>query len=107
MTESASPGRRSRRGGRPASRRANELAGQVAADLIDRPTRRRAGVFRRAIRRETSRLRDRRRGIAVALLSLTFGVGAPGMIARGDAAGADAPAYWAGVRMWRYGVESD
>src|SRR2546423_3515166 len=100
MTESASPGRRSRRGGRPASRRANRLAGQVAADLIDRPTRRRAGVFRRAIRRETSRLRDRRRVIAVVLLSLTFGLVAARMIARGDAARADARAYWAGARSW-------
>jgi len=103
MTDSASPGRRSRRGARAASRRANELAGQVAADLINRPTRRRAGVFRRAIRRETSRLRDRRRLIAVVLLSLTFGLVAAGMIARGDAAGADARAYWAGVRIWLNG----
>ena len=103
MTESGAPGRRSRGGPRRASRRANWLAGQVAADLIDRPTRRRAGVFRRAIRRETSRLRDRRRIIAVVLLSITFGLVAAGMIARGDAAGADARAYWAGVRIWLNG----
>jgi hypothetical protein len=103
MTDSATPGRRSRGSARDASRRAKRLAGQVAADVIDRPTRRRAGVFRRAIRRETSRLRDRRRVIAVVLLSLTFGLVAAGMIARGDAAGADARAYWAGVRMWLNG----
>ena len=40
--------------------------------MIDRPTRRRAGVFRRALRREASRLRDPRRIAAILLLSLTF-----------------------------------
>ncbi|HEY0442656.1 MAG TPA: glycosyltransferase family 87 protein [Candidatus Limnocylindrales bacterium] len=69
-------------------------------ELFDRPTRRRAGVFRRALRREASRLRDRRRILAMALLIVTFGLVAAGMIARGDAAGADARAYWAGVRIW-------
>jgi hypothetical protein len=73
---------------------------QLATGLIDRPTRRRAGVFRRALRREVSRLRDRRRLIAMTLLIITFGFVAAGMIARGDAAGADARAYWAGVRIW-------
>ena len=72
----------------------------LAAELIDRPTRRRAGVFRRALRREASRLRDPRRAAAMTLLILTFGLIAAGMIARGDAAGADARAYWAGVRIW-------
>ena len=73
------------------------------ADRIDRPTRRRAGVFRRALRRQTSRLRDRRRLIAVIVLSVTFSLLAAGMIARGEAAGADARAYWAGVRIWLNG----
>jgi hypothetical protein len=70
------------------------------SDVVDRGTRRRAGVFRRAIRREVSRLRDRRRILAIVLLSLTFALLLSGMIARGDAGGADARAYWAGVRIW-------
>lgn len=70
------------------------------ADLLDEPTRRRAGVLQRAFRRQASRLHERRRLIAIGLLSLTFSLLAAGMIARGDAAGADARAYWAGVRIW-------
>ncbi|MGZ9277243.1 MAG: glycosyltransferase family 87 protein [Candidatus Limnocylindrales bacterium] len=80
--------------------------GRIVADLSDlfgEPTRRRAGVYRRALRREVSRLRDRRRLIAIVLLSLTFSLLAAGMIGRGDAAGADARAYWAGVRIWLNG----
>jgi hypothetical protein len=69
-------------------------------DMIDRPTRRRAGVFRRALRREAFRLHDPRRIAAIILLSVTFALLVSGMIARGDAGGADARAYWAGVRMW-------
>jgi hypothetical protein len=72
-------------------------------NLIDRPTRRRAGVFRRAIRRETSRLRDRHRQVAIVLLSLTFGFTLAAMLARGEAVGVDAQAYWAGVRIWLAG----
>ena len=37
------------------------------------------------------------------LLSLVFAVVAAGLIARGEAAGADARAYWAGVRIWLNG----
>ena len=66
------------------------------------PTRRRAGVFRRALRREASRLRDPRPSLAIVLLSLTFSCW-PGLIGRGEAAGADARAYWAGVRIWLNG----
>ena len=80
--------------------------GRVVADLgelIGAPTRRRAGVFRRALRREASRLHDRRRLLAIALLAITFSLLAAGMIARGEAAGADARAYWAGVRLWLNG----
>ena len=42
------------------------------SDVVDRGTRRRAGVFRRALRREASRLHDPRRIVAIVLLSLTF-----------------------------------
>jgi len=71
--------------------------------MLGTPTRRRAGVYRRAIRREASRLRDHRRVIAIVLLSVTFSLLAAGMIGRGEAAGADARAYWAGVRIWLNG----
>jgi Glycosyltransferase family 87 len=80
--------------------------GRIVADLgsmVDPPTRRRAGVFRRALRREAFRLRDPRRITAIVLLSLVFALLAAGLIARGDAGGADARAYWAGVRMWLNG----
>ncbi len=73
------------------------------SDVVDRGTRRRAGVFRRALRREASRLRDPRRVAAIILLSLTFALVLSGMIARGEAGGADARAYWAGVRIWLNG----
>jgi glycosyl transferase family 87 len=63
----------------------------------------RAGVQRRAIRREISRLHDRRRIVAMALLILTFGFIAAGIVGRGEPAGADARAYWAGVRIWLNG----
>ena len=55
------------------------------------------------MRREASRLRDHRRVIAIVLLSVTFSLLAAGMIGRGEAAGADARAYWAGVRIWLNG----
>jgi hypothetical protein len=80
--------------------------GRIVVDLsdwVDRPPRRRAGVFRRAHRREASRLRDPRRIAAVLLLSLTFALILSGLIARGEAGGADARAYWAGVRLWLNG----
>jgi hypothetical protein len=73
------------------------------SDVVDRGTRRRAGVFRRALRRETSRLRDPHRIAAVVLISLTFAVVLSGLLARGEAGGADARAYWAGVRIWLNG----
>lgn len=81
-------------------------SGRIVVDLsglLSATTRRRAGVFRRALRREVSRLRDHRRLIAIGLLALTFSLLAAGMIGRGDAAGADARAYWAGVRIWLNG----
>jgi hypothetical protein len=70
---------------------------------LDAPTRRRLDVHRRALRREISRLRDRRRIIAMALLIITFGFLAAGIVGRGEPAGADARAYWAGVRIWLNG----
>jgi hypothetical protein len=73
------------------------------SDVVDRGTRRRAGVFRRALRREATRARDPHRLAAIILLSVTFALLLSGMIARGEAGGADARAYWAGVRIWLNG----
>lgn len=73
------------------------------SDVVDRGTKRRAGVFRRALRREVSRARDPHRIAAMVLLSVTFALVLSGMIARGEAGGADARAYWAGVRIWLNG----
>ena len=64
---------------------------------------RRAGTIRRALHRETIRLRDRRRIAAMAILIILFGFGIAGMWARGDVAGSDARAYWAAVRLWLEG----
>src|SRR5689334_19006292 len=64
------------------------------------PRRRRVGVIRRALRHEVSRIRDRRRILAMVLLIITFGCIAAGLVARGEPAGADARAYWAAVRIW-------
>jgi hypothetical protein len=82
--------------------RVQQVAGRQV-ELLDRPTRRRAGVWRRALRRETSRLHDRNRIAAILLLAIVGGIFAAGLIARGEAAGADARAYWAGVRIWLNG----
>jgi hypothetical protein len=57
-------------------------------------------TFRRAIRREAVRLRDRRRIAAMVILIVLFATACAGMWARGDVAGADARAYWAAVRLW-------
>ena len=63
-----------------------------SGDTIAGPTRRRAGVWRRALRREGSRLRDPGRITAIVLLAIVAGVFAAGLLARGEAAGADARA---------------
>jgi hypothetical protein len=80
------------------------MSSEGAAGVFGRwrtgPTRRRLDVHRRALRREISRLHDPRRILAMTLLILTFGFIAAGIIARGEPAGADARAYWAGVRIW-------
>ena len=59
--------------------------------------------MRRALRRQVSRLSDRRRLIAILLLALAGGIGLAGMFARGELAGVDARAYWAAVRIWLNG----
>ncbi len=71
--------------------------------LVDRRTRRRGGVLRRALRRQVSHLHERRRLIAILLLALAGGIGLAGMFARGELAGVDARAYWAAVRIWLNG----
>ncbi|HET9456015.1 MAG TPA: glycosyltransferase family 87 protein [Candidatus Limnocylindrales bacterium] len=67
------------------------------------PLRRRMAVHGRALRRELTRIRQRRRILAMGLLIITFGFIAAGLLARGEPAGADARAYWAGVRIWLSG----
>jgi hypothetical protein len=74
-----------------------------ASPLIDDPTRRRAGVFRRAVHQELTRLRDPRRLMLAILIGILAGVVLAGLIARGEAAGADARAYWAAGRLWLSG----
>jgi hypothetical protein len=64
---------------------------------------RRAGVIRRALRRETVRIRSPQRALAMLLLATFFALVIAGMVARGDNAGADAQAYWAAVRVWLQG----
>ena len=83
--------------------RVQQAAVALPGELIDRPTRRRAGVWRRALRREVSRLRDPHRLVAIGLFALIGGIFAAGLLARGEAAGADARAYWGGVRIWLNG----
>ena len=78
------------------------VTGQLTARL-GRPTRRRVAVFRRALRREWSRLRTPEHLLAIGLLALTGGLVVAFLAARGELAGADARAYWAGVRIWLAG----
>jgi hypothetical protein len=73
------------------------------ATRIDRPTRRRAAVFRRAFRRQVSRIRSREHLLAIATLAIAGGLIVAFLAARGELAGADARAYWAGVRIWLAG----
>ena len=72
-------------------------------DLVDQPTRRRAEVFRRAVRRQVSHLHDPRRIAAILLLSLIFALLAAGPHRARRGGRADARAYWAGVRIWLNG----
>jgi hypothetical protein len=70
---------------------------------LRRPAGRRAGVIRRALRREATRMRDPWRILAMAILVIAFALAIAGMTARGETAGADAQAYWAAVRIWLEG----
>jgi Glycosyltransferase family 87 len=70
---------------------------------VDLPTRRRAGVFRRAIRHEINRIRDPRRLMMMVLLGIAGGFVLACLLARGEAAGADTRAYWAAGRLWLSG----
>ncbi|MEI7743498.1 MAG: glycosyltransferase 87 family protein [Chloroflexota bacterium] len=63
----------------------------------------RAGVVRRALRREGARLRDPRRILAMALLIGFLALVLAGIVARADTGGSDAQAYWAAVRLWLEG----
>jgi hypothetical protein len=74
--------------------------GRLVPPVTTSPGRRRNAVLRRALRHEVSRIRDRRRILAMILLIITFGCIAAGLVARGEPAGADARAYWAAVRIW-------
>jgi hypothetical protein len=60
-------------------------------------------VHARAFRRETSRLREPRRILAIAILVLSGATLVTFLVARGELAGADAHAYWLGVRLWLAG----
>ena len=86
-----------------ASRHASDLVNGQVDGLVDHPARRKGGVFRRAFRRQVSRLHDRRRLLAIFLLALAGGIGLAGMWARGELGGVDARAYWAAVRIWLNG----
>lgn len=85
---------------RVSDRLSERIAGLPAAVKVDVPTRRRAGVFRRALRAEVTRIRDPRRFFLLVLVGVVGGVILAGLIARGEAAGADARAYWAAGRLW-------
>jgi hypothetical protein len=88
-----------RRATDPAGGRVDGRTGRRA----DHPALRRAGIYRRAFRRQVSRLRQRRRLLAILLLAIAGGIGLAGMFARGELAGSDARAYWAAVRIWLNG----
>jgi hypothetical protein len=79
------------------------MASLPAAARVDVPTRRRAGVFRRALRHETSRIHDPRRLLMMIILGCVGGLVLAGLLARGEAAGADTRAYWAAGRLWLNG----
>ncbi|MGZ6268770.1 MAG: glycosyltransferase 87 family protein, partial [Candidatus Limnocylindrales bacterium] len=88
---------------RVAGRISERVAALPAVAQVDRPTRRRAGVFRRAIRHEINRIRDPRRLTMMIILGLVAGFVLAGLIARGETAGADTRAYWAAGRLWLNG----
>ncbi len=81
--------------GQPASR-------QVAARRQHRRHSAVSTILRHA-GRELAGLRDGKRLLAMALVSIAFAGMIAGFVARGEAAGADARAYWAAVRIWLNG----
>jgi hypothetical protein len=105
--DGALPGRHpiadSTRPERAPGRVSGRVAALPAVARVDRPTRRRAGVFRRAIRHEINRIRDPRRLTMIVILGFVAGFVLAGLIARGEAAGADTRAYWAAGRLWLNG----
>jgi len=72
----------------------------LAGNTLPSHAHRRAGVIRRALRREATRIQDPRRIAAMTILIIAFALAIAGMTARGEVAGADAQAYWAAVRIW-------
>ena len=76
------------------------VASLPAAARVDQPTRRRAGVFRRALHHEVKRIRDPRRLTMMIILGFVGGFVLACLLARGEAAGADTRAYWAAGRLW-------
>jgi len=99
----ATSGEGSRLTERLSDRVAAKVASMPAVARAVRPTRRRAGVFRRALRREVHRMEDRRRVLMALMLGFVAGFTLACLIARGEAAGADAHAYWAAGRLWLNG----
>ena len=112
------PGQDTKPGARPRSRSVRRMRryrtmdqgnaprtvpGWPQAGLIDRPTRRRAGRLAPRAARPGEGSADPRRVLAILLIAVVGGFFAAGLIARGEAAGADARAYWAGVRIWLNG----
>ena len=79
------------------------MANLPAAARVDTPTRRRVGVFRRALRHEANRIQDPRRMLMMVILGCVAGLVLAGLLARGEAAGADTRAYWAAGRLWLNG----
>ncbi len=78
-------------------------AAMDGTQAIQRRHERRAGVIRRALRREATRIREPKRMLAMGILIVAFALAIAGMTARGETAGADAQAYWAAVRIWLEG----
>jgi hypothetical protein len=79
------------------------MAPMSTPGAVQRAPARRAGVVRRALRLEATRIREPHRMVAIAILVVVFALSLAGMLARGEAAGADAQAYWAAVRIWLEG----
>jgi hypothetical protein len=84
----------------PPDRFSERVVNLPAVARVDGPTRRRAGVFRRALRHEVNRIRDPRRLMLMVMLGVVGGLMLAGLLARGEAAGADTRAYWAAGRLW-------